>query len=212
MQPIKQKSKELLKKFEGFRLKPYKCPAGKWTIGYGRNLEAKGLTYDEVKHIIDSRPNLFFGPFREIESIVTKWVNNGISPKEIKEFLDDGQEGTFLSVKIELSKQSAEYLFENDIDFCINQLERKDYFNKAPGNIKIVLICLVFQCGLREMEEKIYAPFCGGIRDKKYFVDTIRDKNYKKAVDILMDSRLFDKTPNRVIKLCNIMEAGNENI
>jgi len=31
-----------LKRSEGLRLKPYKCPAGKWTIGYGHNLEAAG--------------------------------------------------------------------------------------------------------------------------------------------------------------------------
>lgn len=32
---------------EGLRLEPYICPAGYWTIGVGRNLEAKGLTPDE---------------------------------------------------------------------------------------------------------------------------------------------------------------------
>lgn len=34
----------LLKKHEGLRLKPYKCSAGKLTIGYGHNLEDKGLS------------------------------------------------------------------------------------------------------------------------------------------------------------------------
>lgn len=33
---------------EGMRLKPYRCPAGKLTIGVGRNLEAKGLTKEEA--------------------------------------------------------------------------------------------------------------------------------------------------------------------
>ncbi|HOE90389.1 MAG TPA: lysozyme, partial [Candidatus Cloacimonadota bacterium] len=31
----------MLKKHEGLVLKPYKCSAGKLTIGYGRNLEAR---------------------------------------------------------------------------------------------------------------------------------------------------------------------------
>ncbi|MFN6991805.1 MAG: lysozyme [Fervidobacterium sp.] len=35
------KAKELIKKFEGLRLKAYKCPAGIWTIGYGHT---KGVT------------------------------------------------------------------------------------------------------------------------------------------------------------------------
>jgi lysozyme len=32
---------DLIKFFEGFRSKPYKCPAGVWTIGYGTT---KGIT------------------------------------------------------------------------------------------------------------------------------------------------------------------------
>ena len=35
---------EYLKKNEGLRLKPYTCPSGYLTIGYGRNLESKGIT------------------------------------------------------------------------------------------------------------------------------------------------------------------------
>jgi lysozyme len=33
---------------EGFRSKPYLCPAGKLTIGIGRNLEAKGISRAEA--------------------------------------------------------------------------------------------------------------------------------------------------------------------
>ena len=34
---------ELVKRFEGFRAKPYLCPAGVPTIGYGHNFEGMGL-------------------------------------------------------------------------------------------------------------------------------------------------------------------------
>ena len=37
-----------LKKDEGFRATAYQCSADKWTAGYGRNLESKGLTKLEV--------------------------------------------------------------------------------------------------------------------------------------------------------------------
>jgi lysozyme len=30
-----QQGLELIKRYEGLRLKPYRCPAGLWTIGYG---------------------------------------------------------------------------------------------------------------------------------------------------------------------------------
>ena len=48
------KLKENIKKFEGLRLKPYKCPAGKITIGYGRNLEDKGITKNEAELLLDN--------------------------------------------------------------------------------------------------------------------------------------------------------------
>lgn len=34
---------ELIAKHEGLRLKPYRCTAGHFTIGYGHNLDAKGI-------------------------------------------------------------------------------------------------------------------------------------------------------------------------
>lgn len=38
---ISQKGVDLIKSFEGLKLKSYKCPAGVWTIGYGTT---KGVT------------------------------------------------------------------------------------------------------------------------------------------------------------------------
>jgi len=32
---------DLIKKYEGFRAKAYKCPSDKWTIGYGHTLNVK---------------------------------------------------------------------------------------------------------------------------------------------------------------------------
>jgi lysozyme len=39
---------------EGLRLKPYHCPAGKLTIGIGRNLEGKGITEKEALMLLDN--------------------------------------------------------------------------------------------------------------------------------------------------------------
>ena len=39
---------------EGLRLKPYKCTGDKWTIGVGRNLEAKGITEVEAMFMLDN--------------------------------------------------------------------------------------------------------------------------------------------------------------
>lgn len=47
--------KELLdqiKEHEGLRLFPYKCPAGKLTIGYGHNLQDNGLSKSACEYIL----------------------------------------------------------------------------------------------------------------------------------------------------------------
>ncbi|PKN78198.1 MAG: lysozyme [Candidatus Cloacimonetes bacterium HGW-Cloacimonetes-1] len=47
-QSLMQKVKEQLLRHEGLKLKPYRCPAGKLTIGVGRNLEECGISQKEA--------------------------------------------------------------------------------------------------------------------------------------------------------------------
>ena len=60
---------------EGLRLKPYKCPAGKWTVGVGRNLEAKGLTKEEKERILG------VGGLSKLE-VIDVLLERGISENE----------------------------------------------------------------------------------------------------------------------------------
>lgn len=41
-----------IRRDEGLRLKPYVCTAGKLTIGYGRNLEDRGITEQEAEYLL----------------------------------------------------------------------------------------------------------------------------------------------------------------
>lgn len=41
-----------LKRDEGLRLNPYRCPAGDLTIGYGRNLEKLGISLAEAEMLL----------------------------------------------------------------------------------------------------------------------------------------------------------------
>lgn len=49
-----EKAKSYTKRFEGLRLKPYLCPAGKWTCGYGHNLEDNGITEEIAVKMLDT--------------------------------------------------------------------------------------------------------------------------------------------------------------
>jgi lysozyme len=45
---------DLIKRHEGRRLKPYKDTVGKVTIGYGRNLDANGISAGEAEFLLET--------------------------------------------------------------------------------------------------------------------------------------------------------------
>jgi lysozyme len=52
---ISQQGLDLIKKFEGLRLKAYRCPAGVWTIGYGSTVGVVGgqeITEEEAEALL----------------------------------------------------------------------------------------------------------------------------------------------------------------
>ena len=49
-----QKLKGLIKEHEGVRRFPYRCSAGKLTIGVGRNLDDVGLRSDEIEYLLEN--------------------------------------------------------------------------------------------------------------------------------------------------------------
>jgi lysozyme len=61
---------EDLRRDEGLRLKPYRCTAGKLTIGYGRNLDDKGITEAEAEDLL--RDDVA-GVFAELDRALPWW-------------------------------------------------------------------------------------------------------------------------------------------
>lgn len=62
------KALELIKQYEGLRLEAYKCPSGKWTIGFGHVsgvkendtctlLEAENYLFEDVKNVMKQMDN-----------------------------------------------------------------------------------------------------------------------------------------------------------
>lgn len=75
-----ERARELVKKHEGLRLKPYQDSLGILTIGYGRNLEDRGITRQEAEHLLDNDLTVvveelrgalsFFGALDETRQVV----------------------------------------------------------------------------------------------------------------------------------------------
>ncbi|MDP3114073.1 MAG: glycoside hydrolase family protein [Candidatus Cloacimonadaceae bacterium] len=76
-----ERIKEQLVRHEGLRLKPYRCTAGKLTIGIGRNLDDSGISQTEAcvllendiqnceKQLIDEVPEIY-NPLDEVRKSV----------------------------------------------------------------------------------------------------------------------------------------------
>ena len=66
---------------EGLRLKPYRCTAGKLTIGVGRNLDDVGLTESEAMGLLDNDIDRVLGQCR----VHIPWFND--APEEVQQVL-----------------------------------------------------------------------------------------------------------------------------
>ena len=73
---------ELIKKYEGFESKAYKCSAGVWTIGYGATYYMDGthvkegdtITLEEAENLLNEMSEKNYG------SYVDKYVTSNINP------------------------------------------------------------------------------------------------------------------------------------
>ena len=68
---ISQSGLEMVKNFEGFRSKPYKCPAGRWTVGYGTT---QGITKDTVPITEEAASRMLEDDLDLIASVVSKYL------------------------------------------------------------------------------------------------------------------------------------------
>jgi len=80
---LNKKLEQYLIKHEEIRYKPYLCPAGKLTIGVGRNIEDNGLTKDEIMYLLK---NDIERCEKELKKIFTNFDN---LPENVKIVLID---------------------------------------------------------------------------------------------------------------------------
>lgn len=110
-----QKIKQSIKKHEGVSLKPYKCLKGKITIGYGRNLEDRGITTLEAdflldRDLLDTKLELedsikFFHKLDDIrQNVLIEMAYNMGVPNllEFKNTLKFMEKGDFINASIEM--------------------------------------------------------------------------------------------------------------
>jgi GH24 family phage-related lysozyme (muramidase) len=85
-----EKCLELIRRFEGFRSKAYRCPAGVWTIGYGSTRYADGTrVHQSDPPITEAQADeIMRATLGEYESAVNRYVSVFINQNERDSLID----------------------------------------------------------------------------------------------------------------------------
>lgn len=102
------KLKESIYKYEGCELKPYKCPKGKSTIGFGRNLQDRGITFQEANTLLEN----------DLE-LVKNQLNHSLP---FFKFLDDVRQNVLIEMAYNMGTPKL-LEFKNTLKY----IENKDY-------------------------------------------------------------------------------------
>src|SRR5690606_20289906 len=129
---LKHSLRDQLILHEGMKLKPYKCPANKWTIGVGRNLEDVGLSRDE-------QLKLFGTSGLNREEIIDGLLVRGISEEEALFLLDNDIKKCTADVKKFPWFESLDPVRQKVIvDMCFNLgLNGLKGFRKMIGHLEV---------------------------------------------------------------------------
>ena len=100
---LKNRIKAQLVRHEGLRLKPYRCTAGKLTIGIGRNLDDRGISQKEAYAMLE----------RDIQDC-EQWLIDEIA--EIYNKLDEVRQSVLLNMCFNLGIKGL-LGFKNTLDF-----------------------------------------------------------------------------------------------
>ena len=85
-----QKCIALIKQFEGFRTKPYLCPAGVWTIGYGSTRYESGAPVKPSDAPIDEARaiSIMQSTLKSYEAAVTRYVTVKLTQNQFDALVD----------------------------------------------------------------------------------------------------------------------------
>jgi lysozyme len=85
-----EKCLELIRRFEGFRSKAYRCPAGVWTIGYGSTRYADGTRVHQSDPPITEAQadDIMRATLGEYENAVNRYVSVFINQNERDSLID----------------------------------------------------------------------------------------------------------------------------
>lgn len=117
---------EIIKKYEDLKLKPYLCPAGKLTIGYGYNLE-DGIPEFIADDLLEYKVTIALGDFRDIFGLIQDIPNSTNSRfVAILDMLYNMGKPTFLQFKKMIAA-----IKQGDWQKAADELVDSDYYKQV---------------------------------------------------------------------------------
>ena len=126
---MQQSIKDYIMSNEGVRKYPYRCSAGKLTIGIGRNLEDKGLSDSEVIYLFD---NDLQDTQDSAESIFEDFSQYTIEEQTV--VLD--MLFNLGTTRFKTFKKFIRAIKERDLKEAARQIEQSTYFHQVPNRAR----------------------------------------------------------------------------
>ena len=165
---------------EGSRLKPYKCTAGKWTIGVGHNLDANWISSE----------------------ILNEWlVENDFYSLSlfIEEYPEHEQKVLFVLLQeVGISKEIEKKLLLEDIQIVWDEAEQvfgKAFIKYSDARQRAILD-MIFNLGL------------GRFLKFKKTVQAIKDQDWDEAAKEAQDSSWFRQVGSRAKTVTDLLQKG----
>jgi len=124
---------ESIKKHEGLRLKVYTCPAGKQTIGYGRNLEDNGISEKEANMFLDE--DIFHISFELRHKLFNEGIMLFTLPSHVKNVLIEMAYQIGLNGLLKF-KKTLEYIRNTDYEKASKEMLNSKWAKQTPNRAK----------------------------------------------------------------------------
>ena len=99
-------------------------------------------------------------------------------------------------IKLPLSEEEAEILLKHRLDKKILEISEKEpFFLDLPETAQEVIANMAYQLGV------------GGVLQFKKMWEALKNRDYQKAADEMLDSKWAKQTPNRAKRLAEIMRS-----
>ena len=125
-------------------------------------------------------------------------INEGFEPRVYKDTLGIDTIGYGFAIKdLYIDEDIAEQILEKKVNKLLKEVDsRFDWFKFMPDGIKEVVVEMCYQLGVN------------GFSKFKKTIKLLSNRNFAKASTEMLDSLWAKQTPNRALKLSNIVKEG----